>query len=138
MKFQKMKESISLSFFLFSRPKIAWRSLDFRLFAFIHVVFGLVFLGGVLVGSHVCVFRHGVRHLRLAMQSQSVLKLRFNLHLVYLKKKNARCLKLPSTHNMTKATLQPILIKQICKFSISLTIFILNSSFLRFSGHSLR
>ena len=40
-----------------------------RLFAFIHVVFGLVFLGGDLVGSHVCIFRQGVR------QSQSVSKL---------------------------------------------------------------
>ena len=28
----------------------------YRLFAFTHVVFGLVFLGGVLVGSHVCFF----------------------------------------------------------------------------------
>ena len=36
-------------------------------------------LGGVLVGSHVCVFRHGVRHLRNAMQSQSVRKLRFHI-----------------------------------------------------------
>ena len=29
-----------------------------RLYAFTHIVFGLVFLGGVLVGSHVCVFRY--------------------------------------------------------------------------------
>ena len=50
-----------------------------RLFAFSHVVFGLVFLGGVLVGSYVCVFQHGVKHLRLAMQSLSVCKLRFHL-----------------------------------------------------------
>ena len=47
----------------------------YRLFAFTHVVFGLVFLGGVLIGSRVCFFRHGVRHLRLAMQSQLVRKL---------------------------------------------------------------
>ena len=53
----------------------------YRLFkiAFTRVVFGLVFLGGVLVGSHVCVFRHGVRHLRLVMQSQLVRKLWFHL-----------------------------------------------------------
>ena len=50
-----------------------------RLFAFTHVVFGLVFLGGVLVGSHVCFFRHGVRHLRLAMQYRLVRKLWFHL-----------------------------------------------------------
>ena len=69
----------SLSFFLFPGPKIAWGSLDlYRLFDFIHVVFGPVFLGAVLVGSHVCVFRHRVRHLRLAMQSQSDRKLRFH------------------------------------------------------------
>ena len=46
----------------------------YRLFAFTHVVFGRVFLGGVSVGSHFCVFRHGVRYLKLAMQSQSVCK----------------------------------------------------------------
>ena len=45
------------------------------LFAFTHVAFGLVFLGGVLVGSRVCFFRHGAQHLRLAMQSQLVRKL---------------------------------------------------------------
>ena len=50
-----------------------------------HVVFGLVFLGSVLVGSHVCVFRHGVRHLRLAMQSQSVRKLAVDLKKLILK-----------------------------------------------------
>ena len=38
----------------------------------LNVVSGLVFLEGVLVGSHVCVFRHGVRHLIYSMQSQSV------------------------------------------------------------------
>ena len=41
----------------------------FRLYAFTHVVLGLVFLWDVLVGSHICIFRHGVRHLRLATQS---------------------------------------------------------------------
>ena len=30
--------------------------MTYRLFSFTHVVFGLVFLGGVLVGSHVCFF----------------------------------------------------------------------------------
>ena len=59
--------TISLSSFLFMLPKI-------RLIASMPllVVFGLVFLWGGLVGSLVCVFRHGVRHLRLAKQSQSV------------------------------------------------------------------
>ena len=48
--------TISLSFFLFPGPKIAWGLQTYRLFAFTHVVFGLVFLVGVLVGSHVCFF----------------------------------------------------------------------------------
>ena len=46
--------TISLSFFLFPGTMIAWGSLDLEFFAFTHVVFGLVFLGSVLVGSHVC------------------------------------------------------------------------------------
>ena len=66
---------ISLLFFLFPGPKIAWGLRTNRVFAFTHVVFGLVFLGGVIVGSHVCFFRHGVQHLKLAMQSQLVRKL---------------------------------------------------------------
>lgn len=30
--------------------------MAYRLYASTHVVFGPVFLGGVLVGSHVCIF----------------------------------------------------------------------------------
>ena len=71
--------TISFLFFLFPGPKIAWGLRTYRLFAFTHVVFGIVFLGGVIVGSHVCFFRHGVRHLRLAMQSQLFRKLWFHL-----------------------------------------------------------
>ena len=60
----------------FSRDQREHRGLPtYRLFAFIHVIFGLVFLGGVLVGSYVCFFRHGFRNLRLATQSQLVPKL---------------------------------------------------------------
>ena len=46
--------TISLSFFLFSGPKIAWGLRTYRLFAFTRAVFGLVFLGAGLVGSLVC------------------------------------------------------------------------------------
>ena len=70
----------ALRLFLFHlSPKTAWGVLwTYRLYAFTHVVLGLVFRGGVLVSSHVCVFRHVVRHLRYAMQSQSVRKLLFH------------------------------------------------------------
>ena len=40
----------------FPGPKIAWGLRTYRLFAFTHVAFGLVFFGGVLVGSHVSFF----------------------------------------------------------------------------------
>ena len=53
-----------------SGPEIAWGVLGL-----IGSLPLLKHLGGVLVGSHVCLFRHGVRHLRLAMQFQSVRKL---------------------------------------------------------------
>ena len=78
--------TIYLSLFIFPGPKIAWGPWTYRFFAFTYVVFGLVFLGGVLVGSHVCVFRHGVRQFGLVMQSQSVRKLWFH-HLEWISKK---------------------------------------------------
>ena len=42
----------------------------YKLYAFTHVVFSLVFQGGNLVGTHVYVSRHGLRHLRFVMQSR--------------------------------------------------------------------
>ena len=52
--FFSFSSTISLPFFLFSGPKIAWGLRSYRLFAFTRVVFGLLFFGGGLVGSRVC------------------------------------------------------------------------------------